>query len=91
MRCLRIARLLSENLHCQGRWISFLYRIRLDALLDRYFAGLFRQDLVFSLLELANDRFHAVGDQGVPVIPSSVSFVPPASSLYLDANEEIDL
>ena len=75
----------------QGRWASFLYRERLDALLNRYLARLFRQDLIFSLLKPVDDRFHVAGAQRVPIIPSFVSLASPASSLYLDANEEIDL
>ena len=87
----RIAHRLPGYLHRQGRWASFLYRERLDALLNRYLVRLFRQDHVFSLLEPANDHFHVVGAQRVPIILSSISLAPPASSLYLDANEEIDL
>ena len=59
--CTSVARRLSGYLHHQGRWPSFLYRERLDALLDLYLACLFRQDRIFSLLEPADDRFHAAG------------------------------
>ena len=38
-----------------------------------------------------DDRFHIVGAQNDPAIPSSALLVPPASSPYLDINEEIGL
>ena len=88
---LRTARRLPGYLHHQGRWASFLYRERLDALLDRYLARLFRQDRAFSLLGTADNCFHVASAQHVPAIPSSVSLAPLVSSPYLDANEEIDL
>ena len=88
---LRIIRRLPGYLHHQGQWASFLYRKRLDALLNHYLARLFRQDRFFSLLGPVDDCFHAAGAQRVLVIPSSISLAPPASSPYLDANEEIDL
>ena len=59
--CLRIPRRLTGYLHHPGRWASFIYRERLDALLDRYLASLFCQDRAFSLLGLVDDRFHATG------------------------------
>ena len=89
--CLRIARHLSGYLHRQGRWGSFLYRERLDVLLDRYLTRLFHQDRVFSLLEPAKYCFHAASAQRIPIIPSFVSLASPTSSPYLEANEEIDL
>ena len=89
--CLRIARRPPGYLHHQGRWASFLYHERLDALLDCYLACLFRQDRTFSLLRPIDDRFQAVGAQRVPAIPSYVSLAPPISSPYLDTNKEIDL
>ena len=64
---------------------------RLDALLDHYLARLSSQDHAFSLLGPVDDRFHGVGSQRVPAIPSFVSLAPPISSPNLDANEEIDL
>ena len=91
MSNLRISRRFPGYLHRQGQWASFLYRERLDALLDRYLAHLFCQDSAFSLLGPVDDRFHAAGAQRVPAIPSSVSLASPLSSSYLDANEEIDL
>ena len=89
--CLKITHHLPGYLHHQGQWASFLYREQLDALLDRYLGRLFHQDCAFFSTRPANDRFHAAGAQRVPQIPSSVSFAPPISSPYLDANEEIDL
>ena len=89
--CLRIARRLSGYLHHQGRWASFLYRERLDALLDFYLARLFRQDHAFSLLGPINYCFHAASAQRILAIPSSISLAPPVASPYLNANEEIDL
>ena len=91
MSFLRITRRLLGHLHCQGRQASFLYRERLDALLDRYLAHLFHQDCAFFLLGPIDDRFHTAGAQRVPTIPSFVSLAPPVSSPYLEANEEIDL
>ena len=44
----------------------------------------------FFLLRPTDDRFHVVGAQRVPTIPSSVLLTLPVSSPYLDANEEID-
>ena len=89
--CLRIARRLPRYLHRRGRWASFLYYERLDALLDHYLAHLSRQDHAFSLLGPIDDRFHVAVAQCVAAIPSFVSLAPPISSPYLDANEEIDL
>ena len=59
--CLRITRRLPGYLHSQGRWVSFLYHKRLDALLDRYLVRLFHQDRAFSLLGPVDDRFHVIG------------------------------
>ena len=91
MNCLRIARCLSGYLHHRGRWASFLYRKRLDALLDPYLAHLSCQDHAFSLLRPIHYRFHAAIAWNVPAIPSFTSLASPASFPYLDANEEIDL
>ena len=52
---------------------------------------LFRQDCAFFLPKPVDDRFHATGAQRNPTIPSSALLAPPASSLCLDANEEIGL
>ena len=89
--CMKIARRIPGYLHRRGRWASFLYRKRLDALLDHYLVRLSRQDHAFSLLGTIDDRFHTAGAQRISVIPSFVSLAPPVSSPYLDANEEIDL
>ena len=75
----------------QGRWDSFIYRERSGALLARYLTHLLRQDCAFFLPRPGDDRFNVVGAQRNPVIPSSALFIPPASSPYLDADEEIDL
>ena len=58
---------------------------------NRYLEHLFRQDRAFSLLGSVDDRFLVAGAQRVPIIPSSVSPTPPASSPYPDTNEETDL
>ena len=89
--CLRITRRLSGYLHRQGRRASFLYHEQPDALLNHYLARFFRQDCAFFLLGPADDCSRTAGAQRVPAIPSSVSLAPLVSSLYLDANEEIDL
>ena len=52
---------------------------------------LLHQDCAFFLPGLGDDRFHIAGAQRDLAIPSSSLPVLPASSLYLDANEEIGL
>ena len=78
-------------LHRQGRKAYFLYRERLFALFTCNLESLFFRDCAFFLSGAADDRFHAAGAQCDPTIPSSAFLVPPASSPYLDANEEIGL
>ena len=58
---------------------------------DHYLTCLSCQDHAFSLLGTLDDRLHATGAQRIPIIPLFVSLAPHVSSLYLDANEEIDL
>ena len=69
---LRIARRLPGYQHRRGQWAPFLYRERLDALLDHYLVCLSRQDLAFSLLGPVDDHFHATVARLVPIIPSFV-------------------
>ena len=47
------------------------------------------QGRVFSLPRPGDDCFHAAGAQRDLAVPSSTLLVPPASSLYLDANAGI--
>ena len=51
----------------------------------------FAKVVPFFLPRPADDRFHTVGAQCDPAIPSSASLVPHSSSPCLDANEEIGL
>ena len=87
----RIARPLLGYLHRRGRWDSFLYHERRDALLDHYLARLSRQDHAFSPLGPIDDRFYSTVARRVPSIPLVISLASPVSCPYLDANEEIDL
>ena len=56
-----------------------------------YLARLLHQDCAFFLPRPKEDRFHATGAQHDPAIPLAALLVPPVSSPYLDANEEIGL
>ena len=58
---------------------------------DHYLALLSRQDHAFAPLGPIDDRFRVVVARHIPAIPSFVSLAQPASSPYLNANEEIDL